>query len=163
MVPSPCCGECLKSIGSRKRKVIKDSGEHMVIVIRRLRCVNCRKIHHELPDFIIPYKRYESSCIERVVSEPSDASQVAADNATLYRWQGWMREQTTYLTGCLASIAMRFHQYPAKPLSDALQSAHHRIGHYVGQAVGWLARTVRSVTNSNLWLHTRSACLSTSL
>ncbi|WP_350340495.1 DUF6431 domain-containing protein [Paenibacillus hexagrammi] len=24
-------------------------------------CTQCRKIHHELPDCIVPYKRYESS------------------------------------------------------------------------------------------------------
>ncbi|WP_242966792.1 DUF6431 domain-containing protein [Desulfosporosinus sp. FKA] len=31
-----------------------------------MRCVNCRRIHHELPDCLVPYKRYESTCIESV-------------------------------------------------------------------------------------------------
>ncbi|WP_367618590.1 DUF6431 domain-containing protein [Paenibacillus andongensis] len=53
-----------------------------MLVVRRLRCSKCRNIHHELPDCIVPYKRYESSCIEEVVPEP-DASVVAADDATL--------------------------------------------------------------------------------
>ncbi|WP_307545897.1 DUF6431 domain-containing protein [Paenibacillus sp. V4I5] len=31
-----------------------------LLVIRRLHCSQCLKIHHELPDCIVPYKRYES-------------------------------------------------------------------------------------------------------
>ncbi|WP_442950370.1 DUF6431 domain-containing protein [Paenibacillus sp. DMB20] len=31
---------------------------------------NCRKIHHELPDCVVRYKRYESEYIEEVVSQP---------------------------------------------------------------------------------------------
>lgn len=41
-----------------------------MLVVRRLRCTQCRKIHHELPDCVVPYKRYESACVEQVVSGP---------------------------------------------------------------------------------------------
>ncbi len=160
-VPSPCCGEELKIIGSRKRTLISEGGEICVLVVRRLRCVQCRKIHHELPDCVVPYKRYESACIEQVVSEPKVSSSVAADDATLRRWKNWFQGICTYLLGCLTSIAIRFHQDPVENLSVPSQSAHHRIGHYVGDAFGWLARIVRPVVNSNLWVHTRSAFLST--
>lgn len=160
MVPSPCCGGELKVIGSRKRKLTSESGESRVLVVRRLRCTQCRKIHHELPDCIVPYKRYESTCVEQVISKPEEASTVAADDATLRRWKNWFREQSTYLLGSLRSIAFRFHQVPVEKLSVPSQSAHHAIGHYVGDAPGWLARIVRPVVNSNLWLHTRSAFLS---
>ena len=108
LVPSPCCGETLSVIGSRKRKVINENGEHRLLVVRRLRCSQCRKIHHELPDCIVPYKRYESECIELVVSEPAQPPAVAADDATLRRWKRWFREQTAYLLGALRSIASAF-------------------------------------------------------
>lgn len=159
-VPSPCCGEELKVIGSRRRKVANESGEVRLLVIRRLRCSQCQKIHHELPDCVVPYKRYDSACIEQVVSEAETLSTVAADNATLWRWRNWFQAQYTYLLGCLASIAIRFHQNPVEKSSVSSQSAHHCIGHYVGDAPGWLARMVRPIVNSNLWVHTRSAFLS---
>jgi hypothetical protein len=162
VVPSPCCGEVLQVIGSRKRKLTSEAGEHRLLIIRRLRCTQCRKIHHELLDCVVPYKRYESACIEQAVSEPEVLSTVAADDATLQRWKKWFQEQTTYLLGCLRSIAIRFLQDPVKKLSAPSQSVHHRIGHYVGDAPGWLARVVRPVVNSNLWLHTRFAFLSAS-
>ncbi|MFC5986257.1 DUF6431 domain-containing protein [Marinicrinis lubricantis] len=163
IVPSPCCIASLSVIGSRKRKLVHATGEKSVLVIRRLRCTACRKIHHELPDCIVPYKRYESACVENVITtEPSEVD-VAADNSTLYRWRSWFCSMATYLLGCLESIAIRFYLDVVKESSAPSQAAHHRFGRYVGDADGWLARVVRPVANSNLWVHTRSAFLSEAL
>jgi len=98
--------------------------------------------------------------VEQTVTEPEANSIVAADDSTLRRWKNWFREQTEYLLGALRSIAIRFRQNPVEKMSVPSQPAHHRIGHYVGEATGWLARIVRPVVNSNLWVHTRSAFLS---
>ncbi len=52
----PVCGCCeLKVIGSRKRNTLQGDGETIILIIRRLRCRNCRRIHHELPDILVPY------------------------------------------------------------------------------------------------------------
>lgn len=161
VVPCPCCLGELQIIGSRQRKLVKASGESYVLIVRRLRCTQCQKVHHELPDCVVPYKRYESTCIEQVLSEPLSSSTVAADDATLYRWHQWFLALTPYLLGCLRSIAIRNHHDPEKKSSSPSQSTHHAFGHYVGDATGWLARIVRPIVNSNLWLHTRSAYLST--
>lgn len=161
VVPSPCCGEELKVIGSRKRISRSATGEVRVLALRRLRCTGCRKIHHELPDCLVPYKRYESTCLEDVVSEEEAGTVVAADDSTLYRWRCWYHELATYWCGALSSIAVRFHQQPLKVSSIPSLSAHQRIGQIVGDAPGWLARVVRPIANVNLWLHTRSAFLST--
>ncbi|WP_235549875.1 DUF6431 domain-containing protein [Paenibacillus sp. Soil766] len=108
MVPCPCCGEELKVIGSRKRISRNATGEAKVLSLRRLRCNGCRKIHHELPDCLVPYKRYESTCLEEVVSEEEAGTVVAADDSTLYRWRSWYNELTAYWCGALFSIAVRF-------------------------------------------------------
>jgi hypothetical protein len=160
VVPSPCCGEEMHVIGSRKRKIVSGGGDPRVLVIRRMRCCKCRRIHHELPDCIVPFKRYESECLEHVVSQSEASSTVAADDATLRRWRDWFREQSTYLLGALRSITIRFHQDPVEKSSVPSQTAHPDFGHYVGDAPGWLARIVHPVVNTNLWVHTRSAFLS---
>ncbi|WP_264176031.1 hypothetical protein [Effusibacillus dendaii] len=90
----------------------------------------------------------------------SETLSVAADDSTLQRWRRWFQEQSTYLFGCLSSIAIRFDQDSVKRSSTSSQSAHHKIGHLVGDAPGWLARIVRPIANANLWVHTRSAFLS---
>lgn len=131
-----------------------------MLIIRRLRCTHCRRIHHELPNCLVPYKRYESACIERVVLKSSESLDIAADEATLYRMRVWFNSLLPYLLGSLNTIAIRLGQAPVDESSVSSQSAHQRIGHYVGNATGWLARIVRPIANSNLWVHTRSAFLS---
>ena len=60
----------LKVIGSRKRKMIDTGGETVRLVVRRLRCVNenCRRIHHELPDVVIPYKMHTAATFEKIIA-----------------------------------------------------------------------------------------------
>lgn len=131
-----------------------------MLVIRRLRCVECRRIHHEIPDCLVPYKRYESSSIESVVSKGSESSDVAADDATLYRMRVWFNTLLPYLLSCLNAIAIRLGQDPVEEPSVPTLSAHQRIGLYVGHTPGWPARIVRPIANANLWVHTRFAFLS---
>lgn len=126
-------------------------------MIRRLRCETCRKIHHELPNILVPYKRYDAASIEQVVSQPNPT--VAADESTLLRLRQWFAAWSTYAVGCMDAVAHRFN-LPVKGWSNPSQSPLRTIGHYVGDADGWLARAVRPIANTYLWIHTRSACLS---
>ncbi|WP_371360901.1 DUF6431 domain-containing protein [Sporomusa malonica] len=157
--PCPCCGERLSVIGSRRRKYITSSGETTVLVIRRLKCRHCNRVHHELPDILVPYKRYGSEPIEPVVGGEVVLT-VAADESTLFRWRNWFSHRAEHFAGCLASISIRCFNYSAKDLSALPTSVLQRIWRYVGDAPGWLARVVRPVTNTNHWVHTRSAFLS---
>jgi hypothetical protein len=127
----------------------KSSGEKAKLVIRRLHCKACSKIHHELPDFLVPYKRYDAESIEGAVSEPP-RTDLAVDESTLLRWKYWFLAWAVYAAGCLQSIAMRFN-LPVDGPSARPQSALQGLGRFVGDAVGWLKRTVRPIANSHLW------------
>lgn len=157
--PCPCCGERLKVIGSRKRKYINGIGDIVVLVIRRLQCSHCSKVHHELPDILTPYKRYGSESIEAVVGGESELT-VAADESTINRWRQWFKEISNYLAGALVSIAIRYCLQSVEGESNLPQSPLQRIWQLVGNAPHWLARTVRPVVNANYWIQTRSALLS---
>jgi hypothetical protein len=154
----PVCEHDLIVIGSRRRIGRKPTGNRVTYIIRRLRCIGCERIHNELPDLLVPYKRYEASCIEAVLSKGQDLV-VAADESTLYRWRGWLKQCLQYWANCLSTIAARTGNL-VEPLSVPSPSALHRIGHYVGHGVGWLARVVRPIVHSQLWVHTRYAFLS---
>lgn len=120
----------------------------------------CKKIHHELPDILVPYRRYSSESVEQVIST-STPTHVAADESTLYRWRSWFNTWASYAIGCLTSIRIRFKlDDPVEELSDPTQTALQKIGRLVGETSKWLASVVRSMTNINLWVHTRSAFLS---
>ena len=156
----PVCEHDLFVIGSRRRTGRKPTGEQLTYVIRRLRCKGCDRIHHELPDLLVPYKRFEADCLESALTQVQPVD-VAADESTLYRWRVWFTKYRQYWVNCLSMIAARTGN-PVEPLSVSSPSALQKIGHYVGQGVGWLARLVRPIVHSQLWVHTRFAFLSES-
>ena len=155
-IPCPCCGGRLNVIGSRRRKYITSLSISKVLVIRRLICVDCKRIHHELPDILVPYKRYASEAIERVVEDESPLF-VTVDESTLFRWRHWFTQCAERFAGFLESIRIRYGNGSVEDRSVLPLSVLQRIYHYVGNAPGWLGRVVRTVANSNHWVQTRSA------
>ena len=127
-------------------------------MIRRLRCESCSRIHHELPDKLVPYKRYDAESIEGAVNKPA-RTDIAADESTLSRWKLWFFTWVVYAQGCLQLISIRF-DLPVENSSGCSQSALQRLGQFVGTEDGWLSRVVRSIANSHLWRQTRSAFMS---
>ena len=125
------------------------------MVIRRLSCAQCNRIHHELPDLLVPYKRHVADSIEAVIS--GNSQDVAADESTIKKWRLWFHEVAEYFQGCLKSILIRHDAASVENKSDLPKSKLQRICQYVGDAPGWLARVVRPIVNLNLWVHTRSA------
>lgn len=154
IIPCPCCQGHLFVIGSRPRRSLKSSGESITFIVRRMRCVDCHRIHHELPDTLVPYKRYDRDSIEKMVLEPQPA--VAADESTLRRIRTWFSVWFVYAVRCLSAIEKRL-ELPAEVLSSPLQTSLQSSGQPVA---GWLANAVRPIVQSNLWVQTRSACLS---
>ena len=134
----PICGRVLKVIGSRKRGIINSAGDKQVMVIRRLRCKGCRRIHHELPDMIIPYKRHCAETYEKVIA--GDTRDVCCDNKMIRRIKAWWAACLLYFKSVLAALREKygtvFSDHPAP------------------------REIVRAVVNANLWVHTRSAVLS---
>lgn len=158
-IAAPCCGGTLCTVGSRKRVWYKSSGEKAKLVIRRLCCEACRKIHHELPDLLVPYKRYDAESLEGALSASSQVD-VAADESTLLRWKCWFLAWVVYAAGCLQAIGIRMGLlFPVISPSAKPQSALHVLGRLVGDAAGWLKRVVRPLPNSHLWV-TDPFCLS---
>ena len=123
--------------------------------IRRLRCKACNKIHHEIPDMLIPYKRYASKCIESIIMDDK-TEPVPADESTLSRWRRWFKKTAHHFFGCLRSVSIRFGKGSVSE-NYVTMSLLRRLWHHVGDAQGWLARVVRIVVNTNNWVHTRSA------
>ena len=56
----PRCGGCLKYYDSVQRIVRTKNRKSEFVRIRRLHCQVCGAFHRELPDFIFPYKQYET-------------------------------------------------------------------------------------------------------
>lgn len=138
-------------IGSRNRVCIWEDGELRILVIRRLRCTDCEKVHHELPDFLVPYKRHVSKTIESIV-DGDPMSSAPCEGNTIQRIRGWFYEKEKYFCMCLNAVAAQLGE-PPKPSADSLL---HQIKDRIRPETKWLRRLVRIIVNSNYWEHTRS-------
>jgi transposase len=65
----PICTNALKVRDSKERKVILPGDKEKTrLVIRRLICDKCHKLHSELPDMVVPYKRHGRETVEAIVN-----------------------------------------------------------------------------------------------
>lgn len=147
-----CSSEILKVIGSRNRGALDSNGENLIIVIRRLKCTACKKIHHELPDILVPYKRYLSECIEAIIE--GEHEEIACEGSTIYRLRRWFNTIKSHIKGSLASAAARNKTGMGMVAGETILKI---IKTYVEEGFGWLSRVVRTVVNTNNWVHTRIA------
>lgn len=146
IVPCPCCLGILKCIGSRLRGCLDEFGVREILSIRRLRCQSCKKIHHELPDRMVPYRRYEAKVLEMAhIGGPEAVTDV--DLRTLFHWKQWFSWFLHYGNQCAEAVSRRF------GLTASLSFEEPWVP-------GWLKKLVRMVVNTNLWVHTRLAWLS---
>ena len=129
-----CCGN-LKVIGIRDRRTICRDGGREIYVIRRLCCKFCRKIHHELPDMIMPYKRHCADTIEKIIG--GDVADVCCDFVTEYRIKAWRAAILLYFERVKLSLETKFGVLFPSALTPR--------------------KIIRAIVNTNLWVHTRTA------
>jgi hypothetical protein len=133
----PVCIGKLKVIGSRRRGLTNSAGYDETLVIRRLRCKRCGKIHHELPDKVIPYKRHCTETVENIIN--GEVDDVCCDFVTEDRIRAWWAGFQVYFESVLASLRMKYGAvFSPDPTPREI---------------------VRAVANTNLWVHTRTATM----
>ena len=136
-----CCPVCAGSLIFRDRRlrgVKNEFGEKDVYSLRRLRCESCGKIHTELPDFIVPYKRHCAATIERAAHGELDA--ILMDNpnfepSTFGKMYTWWQIVSPYFLNVLSGLELK--------IGEALDKT------------GFMA-IIRAVVNSHNWIFTRS-------
>jgi len=132
----PICGCAnLKRKGRRKRKVIMPDGKIAVLKIRRLKCKSCKKIHHELPDIIVPYKSHSAQTIEIIINEIDES--VPCEESTINRIKAWWVSIQLYIESVAASIKFKYNITFPKEIK--------------------LLEIVRALVNTHLWPGTYSA------
>ena len=138
--------------GSRKRMLREADGGRTVLIIRRLRCEHCRRIHHELPDAVVPYKHHSAQAIEEILSERKEEA-YPCETSTALRLRCWFSLLREYFEGALAAVRCLHRQDQAlrQELEDLIPLAPASL------ASGWLKQLVRILVNAGLWPQTRFA------
>ena len=87
----PNCSEhiAMQKYGYRLRKVKDFQANTYWIELPKYRCPKCRKIYLTLPTFLIPYKHYDRSTIERIQNGIRDGC--GASYLTIYLWSRYLQ------------------------------------------------------------------------
>lgn len=121
-------------IGTRERvrwRGQKGDYDRHILLIRRLHCEECDRIHHELPDCLVPFKRYEAEVIESVVVLGATAEMCGISDHAVYRFRGWWKAMQPYFMHILETLAAKYGLSFGKPPA--------------------FREIVRAVANSNNW------------
>ena len=132
----PICEGRLHAIGTRRRHFIQDNGTRAILMIRRFRCEGCGHIHHELPDFLLPYKRHTATTFEKVYS--GNRWDVCCDDNDFRRLYLWLMRIFLPMAAELFSPLPGFGRVLLrKKISES--------------PPGWLSRLVCRLVNGNRW------------
>jgi hypothetical protein len=138
----PVCdsSELIKK-GWRSRKLITFIGSLLLFLIQRVRCKDCGKMHHVLPDTIIPYKRYDAETIEAVIKGNPEQALCGLEEQDIYRIKIWWGNMVRYILKKSAVVLTK------KEIHISPESK--------------LPAIVRALANAHLWPGTRSVLLAT--
>jgi len=100
-------------------------------MIRRLRCEICGKIHHELPDVLVPYKRYGADVVENAISGKCSAKYGSVSAETVRRFRCWWEEVEVHFLNVLLTLVVTGASFGNPPT---------------------FREKVRAVANSNNWI-----------
>ena len=146
------CDSLLYVSGSRKRRLREADGSQSILIVRRLRCGHCCRIHHELPAVAVPSKTHCSETVEEILSGKG-SSTYPCENSTAARLRTWFLLLREYCESALTAI-MHLHKQDRQlkeelsaliPLDPAALPA------------GWLKKVVRALVGAGFWQQTRSA------
>ena len=125
--------------------MINEDGFQINLIIRRMKCQSCGRIHHELPDCIVPYKRYSIQLIVSAVSDKGEATEIfPGETSSIARLRAWFR---------------LFQNYVSRIKEHYLLLFKFNVHSVKLNTVGGLKIIVRLLANTNLWPQTRYAMI----
>lgn len=134
----PACGGELFVRGTCIRKAINSEGNTEFYRLRVLQCRGCHKTHRELPNFLVPYKRYDREAIIKILS--NNNGEVQCENSTIFRIRKWWEWFLPYARRILESQNDKF---------DSIEYANEEMPEF--------RKLIRAVMNKEKWIHNRSA------
>ena len=132
----PNCGGELRVKDSVPRKRRDRYSKKTTYMIRRLRCKTCKRIHRELPDFLLPYKRYDEETIESVIDKKVD--DCTASPSTIQRWRSWNKRSRLTLKSLVLLVQKKIIN---------LLTERTLLEETIQRQTGWLKLTAKMIVN----------------
>jgi len=124
------------------------NGEKQHLLIRRLKCTQCGRLHNELPDILVPRKHYQTEVIENVVDDictpDNPETSCYPCERTMARWKQWINQNKAQIDGHMRSVAFRLLGFS----SEFLNSGKSLLVELRSRGGGWLASVIHFFLNS---------------
>jgi len=160
----PNCGCSLIYHSRVQRKSTDITGKVSIYSVRVLKCGNraCPSTYHrELPNIMLPYKRYDTESIEDTLTYSKSEITVSADESTIQRWRKWFAVNAVYIIMALLSTSAEItngdESFSLEKIWQNLNESIKTIKKIVMRETKWLNETVRILVNSAKWVFNRSA------
>lgn len=151
----PDCDTPMRYRDSRPRIMRRYGGKKCRVLIHRMYCPKCHKLHNELPAQLTPFKHYETRVIEDVldgvVEEDSKAAENGPSEITMKRWRSWFQKNTQRILGYIRTARQRAGMSLSaseseEPLLERLRKA--------GQGWGSVRSRPSYIAPADFWLRT---------
>lgn len=150
----PHCGHELTYRDSRARIWCHCNEPAERILIHRMFCNVCKRLHTVLPDVLVPHKHYGAPEIESVLE--SDVRSDEVSDSTAARWRQWIRGNKAQIEGVLQSLKVE--DEDKLPELRSKENLFVRLKAVVGN---WLPVVSRLVINSGFSFLPVSQCCHT--
>lgn len=155
----PICSEMLTMRSWRARMLIDSCGSKVVYQIRRLLCSKCNKIHHELPDCMIPYKRHCTETIGKIAlgAVNSISNDAPCEENTIFRIRLWWGAVLPYFLNIMETLSQKYrldlnidHQHNINP-------GRQLTNNYISSMRAF-KKIMRAIVNSGNWISSSMLC-----
>lgn len=140
---------------SRKRIRRKEGGHVEYLLVRRMFCAHCHRLHVELPDCLVPQKHYDAEVISGVIEGVVTADDLDSEDhpcaMTMRRWIKWFLDNRVNIEGLLRR-ALRF-----AGSHSPINENHSFISFFRKQTSYWLETILRIIYNSGEVIPTGSS------
>lgn len=130
---------------------LKEGHKRHTVAIRRLKCLKCGAYHRELPDFLAPYKHYETELISGVIDEVVGADDMEGDlpcESTVQSWHHWLMANELRMEGYLKSEGSRLPGFT----EELLMTGVSLLKQLRSSCQSWLEIILRFIYNSGGFL-----------
>ena len=130
---------------------LREGHKRHTVAIRRLKCRKCGAYHRELPDFLVPYKHYETELISGVLDEVVQADDMDGNlpcDSTVQSWHHWLMANELRIDGYLKSEGSRLPGFT----EELLMSGMSLLRLLRSSCQSWLEIVLRFIYNSGGFL-----------
>ncbi len=126
----------------------REGGEKIFLLIRRLYCENCHRLHNELPDCLSPYKHYTSETIsgvlDGIITQDDDDAEDYPCVQTMRLWLLWLKQNIENIEGSLRRAG-----HTILGLKEEILSANESLLDMIRtRYLNWLEIILRIIYNS---------------